>query len=513
MFETILWGSLVRLVQVASSAAPTILIGLVVAGVFARLLGLEGTRRLFGSGSWRALVQAWVIGMLLPVCALGVIPIVRQMRAAGISGGTILAFAITAPLFNPLSLLYGLSLSEPFVILAFAGCSLIVVAGVGLAWDRIFPHTKEPTSDSTPVEAGVKRIVAVLVVGLRELSGPSLPYLLLGIFGSVMMTATLPAGSLGTGTEHGDPLAPLVMATVALPVYVTPLQVMGQLGSMFLHGNSVGAAFTLLALGAGLNLGLIAWAFRNYGPLRAITLLLILIAIVLLLSYVVEDPLYPSQVEPAGHTHAFDLYCCPFHYESGGFPALAWRKLQDTVSLLDWGALAMLGVLLTGGVLWRWLDPQNRLEAWLESTEPGLIDQVAWYNRPLPAPVLGMATLVGLVALSLAGCFTYYPPAKDAFEEMKYHKTELLTALTQNPPDLELAKYHIPKLDDWIRRMQVGVYLRRGSASSDQQAQVWELLDRLEALEDSIGHEYPPELRKRAWKMNEAYTELRKSYD
>ena len=35
----------------------------------------------------------------------------REMRRSRVSGGAILAFAMTAPLFNPLSMLYGLTLS------------------------------------------------------------------------------------------------------------------------------------------------------------------------------------------------------------------------------------------------------------------------------------------------------------------------------------------------------------------------------------------------------------------
>ena len=65
--------------------------------------------------------------------------------------------------------------------------------------------------------------------------------------------------------EHKNPYAPLAMAGVAIPAYATPLVAMSQLGSMFQHANSVGAAFVLLTLGAGINLGLIAWVFRNYG--------------------------------------------------------------------------------------------------------------------------------------------------------------------------------------------------------------------------------------------------------
>ena len=67
---------------------------------------LSATRRLFGRGV-RGAVRGWAIGMVLPVCSLGVIPVARELRRGGVPGGTVLAFVLTAPLLNPISFLYG----------------------------------------------------------------------------------------------------------------------------------------------------------------------------------------------------------------------------------------------------------------------------------------------------------------------------------------------------------------------------------------------------------------------
>ena len=161
--DEVIWSVLLRMTQAGLQASPTILVGFFVAALFRRLLGPEHVRRLFGDQTWHALVQAWGIGMLLPVCSLGVVPVLREMRRAGISGGTILAFALAAPLFNPLSLLYGLTLSEPFTILAFATGSLIVVTVAGWSWDHWFPGTGPPETPPRPVGYGGKRLLAILV--------------------------------------------------------------------------------------------------------------------------------------------------------------------------------------------------------------------------------------------------------------------------------------------------------------------------------------------------------------
>ena len=129
--DTVLWGLLVRAGQLAVEASTTLLCGLLVAGVMRRMLGGDGTRRLFGGPGWNGLFRAWAVGTLLPVCSLGVIPIARELRRAGVPGGTVVAFVLAAPHINPLSLMYGLTLSEPVVIVCFAAASLLVAVAGG----------------------------------------------------------------------------------------------------------------------------------------------------------------------------------------------------------------------------------------------------------------------------------------------------------------------------------------------------------------------------------------------
>src|SRR5580704_17472457 len=136
MFVSLFWGIVVRTGQIAAESSTTLLCGLLVAGVMRRMLGAGGTRRLFGGAGWKGLLRAWGIGTLLPVCSLGVIPIAREMRRAGVRSGTILAFVLAAPHINLLSLLYGLTLSEPIVGICFALGSLVIALSAGALWDR-----------------------------------------------------------------------------------------------------------------------------------------------------------------------------------------------------------------------------------------------------------------------------------------------------------------------------------------------------------------------------------------
>ncbi len=94
--DTALIGGLVNALIGLAMASPTILIGLFIAALMRFYLGPEHSRRLFGGDSIRSLPQSWLMGMLLPVCSIGVIPIIREMRRIGMRPGAISAFALSA---------------------------------------------------------------------------------------------------------------------------------------------------------------------------------------------------------------------------------------------------------------------------------------------------------------------------------------------------------------------------------------------------------------------------------
>jgi uncharacterized protein len=512
MTDAFLWGGVLRFAQAFLQASPTILIGLIVAGVMRYLLGREGTRRLFGGDSRRSLLQAWLIGMLLPVCSLGVIPVIREMRRAGLSGGTILAFALSAPLFNPLSLLYGLTLSEPVAILSFALCSLVVVTGVGLIWDRLFPHTATEPEQQKPAPPGIRRMLAIPTVAAREAAGPVLFYTLGGLAGVVLLSSILPMGSLQSAAEHDDPWAPLFMSGIAIPAYATPMLAMSQLGAMFAHGNSVGAAFALLALGAGMNLGLLAWMIRTYGFRRSFTWMLLLEAVVVLLSYGVENPLYPTEIEPAGHTHAFDIYCAPFSAQSTNTRPLVIARLSRDLQFYEQWSAVGLGILLLCGVTLKLADCRGQVESWVTAAppEPSPGSQLVWHQRPVSGPVLGAALLLGLVMFSIVGCYAFYPDKNEVFEEMYIAKGEALSAAMSG--DRSHAVYWIEQWDDWTRKLQVGVYIRELALSDYHRIKARLLRDKLELLKHEVEDGHPEEVRQRALDVQTTYTRLRTAY-
>ena len=507
MLPMLLCGFAVRFVQSLAQAAPFILTGFFIAAVFRRFIGYEKLRQVFGGSEMSSLFKAWVIGMLLPVCSLGVIPVIVEMRRAGIKGGTILAFAMSAPLFNPLSMLYGLTLSEPLAILSFAACSLVIVTVVGMIWDRIFPGSELTGVPDESVHYGIRRMAALGVSAGREATGRSLKLVLCGLIGVGLLGAVIPHASLQHQFNHDQPLAPLKMAALGIPVYATPMLAMSQMGMMFQHANSIGAAFVLLALGAGMNLGLLVWMLGEYGPKRSAVWMSILLVVVVGLGYAVDRPLFPQDVDPANHTHAFDIYAQPFS-GSASFAQLASQsaeKLKRDILPYEWYSLELLALLMVAGCVVRLADRSGRIEAWIaevpEPTETGRMDIV------VPTPVLGGLALVGLVVFSGVGCYAYYPPASEVFEEISSARVNALS-----PGSVSHVAYHIDVYQEWTRKLEVGTFLRTGQLTDYQRWKARLVREHLEMLKHCVEDGEHDEARAWVSKIQRSHNRMRDAF-
>ena len=498
-------GALLRIIQALLQGAPFILSGICITALLERMIGSVGTKKLFGSNTIVSLFQSWCIGMALPGCSLGVIPICHQLRASGIAIGTIFAFALSSPLFDPLSMLYGLTLSKPFTIFAFAGCSLIVVTISGAIFDKIYPKTELNLPSQPQAPEGLRRIMAVAVGMARLTVGPMTAFIGIGLLGVGLMSMVLPYGILGGTMSHDNRWAPLIMTGVALPAYATPMVAMGQLGSMFQHGNSVGAAFILLCFGAGMNVGLLAWMLWHYGWKKLGIWFGLMLLIVIGISYGVEGPLYPKAIEASDHSHAFDRYCSPYRsgtVPNGGFTRDIIRRIKLETQTHEWFGISAIGILAACGVLLRLFDPQQKLDGWLH--RPPATDTVQTrFDIALPAPVIGLCGLAGIIVISIAGCFAYYPDPKEALEELRVASIESSTAaLSENT---QLCLHWIPICEGWNKRLIVGIYLREWAVHEDILARSKQYEKEIENLEHMFQHRsFPSAIRRQAIAVDNA---------
>lgn len=483
---SMLLSMLVRGAQVFVEASSTILCGLVVAGVLRAMVGPAGTRKLFGSPGWRGHLRAWAAGMLLPVCSLGVIPIARELRRSGVPSGTVLAFILAAPLLNPISFLYGLTLSEPFVICVYAGASLLLAMIAGKTWEYFLPTPIEDTTavDAEPLPApGLKRMFSIALWAGREAIGPVALYVILGIICSGALAGALPMGSLQPYMRHSDPWSVPLMALIAPVEFNSPLPGMMKIGLMFEHGNSVGAAFVLFVFGLGMNVGLFTWVARQFGLKRAIVWVGVVLIVVVALGFAFEPTLFPTGKEEADHTHAFDDFTAPFPPGTSVTVEMARDKIKERIEALETVALGAIGFLILLGLADRWISRRIDVTAWITRRPPAATVSASLLNRPIPGPVLGVLAILGLVIFSVYGAFIYYPPKEEVFDEMARVKVEAIDAAKHQRREDTVR--HLEHLDLLTRKLQVGIYLRTLHHDSAKAKIAEDFREEIEELRDA----------------------------
>ncbi|MFK7766156.1 MAG: permease [Mariniblastus sp.] len=508
MIEYFLAGGALRGAEVLMDAAIWIAFGCFIAAIFRNMLGPDKTRSLFGNQGRYGLLIGWGIGMLLPVCSLGVIPVVRELHRSGVKQGTIIAFGLTAPLFNPLSILYGLSLSDPIAIIVFSAAAMLIVTGLGVVWGKFI--SSESTTNKSPDEAnivaasGVRRSLAVIHGASTEMVSWSLVFIAIGVLVSAVTSVVFEHGTLQGETEPDNIFAPAFMACYVTPVYSTPLLAMSQIGGMFQHGNSIGAAFSLLILGAGINIGLLCWFGSAFGLKRVLTFMCLLLSMTLALAYAMDKPLYPKGVTPAGHTHAFDVYTHPFHKGQPGMWNAAWLGISERYEKSG-GAygLKLLGMLMLVGISFRIIETRWHLKSWLESQEEAPPSR---WDIVLPAWVIGMVACIGLIFVSIFGAYLYYPGPASLLSDLSAINANCVLAAKTG--DWEAVDKWVGYCDDLSRRLEVGVFLRTGNVSDFKRAKASAYREKLDELRDDIAAGQTSRTNEQAMELLQSYQRM-----
>jgi len=510
--EYYLSGGIVRGSQILIDASIWIAFGCFIAAIFRKMLGPEKTCLLFGNDSRFGLLIGWGVGMLLPVCSLGVIPVVRELHRAGVKPGTIISFGLTAPLFNPLSILYGLSLSDPLPLIFFSAAAMVIVTGLGASWGKLFYRGDADSADRSADQesvssSGVRRSLSVIFAASTEMVSWSLVFIVIGIAASATTAVLFAHGSLQGETEPDKVFAPVFMAFYVTPVYSTPLLAMSQIGGMFQHGNSVGAAFSLLILGAGVNAGLLCWFGFAFGFRRFLAFLFLLFVMTIGLAYAMDKPLYPKGVTPSGHTHAFDVYTHPFQ-NSGGEKLYdrAFAEVRQHLDKNGSSGVTLLGILAIGGICLRLIGTWWDLPGWLQK---GSQSSSRW-EIALPAWVIGIVACLGLIAVSVLGTYLYYPNPDLLLDDLSSINGNCVVAAKTG--DWEGVEKWVLYCDDLSRRLEVGVFLRTGGVSEFQRAKAKVYRKKLDELRDDIAAGLTARTDEQAMELYRAFLQLRKAF-
>ena len=267
--------ALTSLWNVLAMMAPWLLAGFLLAGVVSVLLPRSWVVGVMGRArGWCGVLNAVLIGVPLPVCSCGVLPLTAGLRKAGAGKGAVAGFLISTPQTGIDSILATFALMGPVFAVArplaafatgLAGGVAVDVLTRGEADAATTENPKkeghcccchchehvEPSESARSVEANP--LVRILRTGYGELLGEVAHPLAVGLVVAAVVTAFVPANFFATAFGGNDWLAMPAMVLLGFPMYVCSTASIPIAASLVAKGLTPGAAFDFLMVGPAIN--------------------------------------------------------------------------------------------------------------------------------------------------------------------------------------------------------------------------------------------------------------------
>ncbi len=275
----------------ALESAPALVLAYLMAGFMSVLLprsSVEWMRK--GSAGMQAL-RGMTVGLPLPICSCGVVPLYRTLIKRGAPMTAAMAFLVATP---------ELGLDAIFLSIPLLGGTMTVVRVLGavivaltVGWlvaklspgvpNRSLPHHE---ADQDAADAGVFDTVRRAVgIGFGEVVDHTAPWIILGLIIAAGVTPMVESGLLGSIPRGLDVV---VFAIIGMPIYVCAAAATPLVAVLLAGGVSPGAALAFLLTGPATNVTTFGVLAQLHGRRTAVTFSLTIIGLSLVLGWIVN---------------------------------------------------------------------------------------------------------------------------------------------------------------------------------------------------------------------------------
>ncbi len=315
--------------------APWLLLGAFVAGVLHVLLPRDFVRRQL-TGRW-SVPKAVALGVPLPLCSCGVIPVAISLREQRASRGATVGFLISTPQTGVDSILVSAAmLGWPFAIFKVLAALVTGIVG-GLITDAMEPKSNElPTI--RPGVAGhagrrtLRQAVRDLVDHALEIMHSIWGWLVVGVLLSAAISTLVPQTALTGLAAYGGLAAMSFALAVSLPLYVCATASVPIAAALVAGGLPTGAALVFLMAGPATNVATIGSIRKTIGGRALVVYLATIIVGSMVAGLLFDQVLAPAAGDSHVHEH----------------PVTWWGVASAVVlmALVGWFAVSDLGRLL-----------------------------------------------------------------------------------------------------------------------------------------------------------------------
>ncbi len=305
-----------------SEMAPWLLLGFLFAGLCGSLISNTFIERHLAGNHFSSILKSVLVGIPLPICSCGIIPLAASLREKGASKGAVAAFTAATPQSGVDSILATWSLMGWTFTIARLTANFI--SGILAGWvinllekrSEISTTTKisfspnnnspkpcccqqskktsvtvETQSTCQPTETNkvclVKHLQKIFHEGFVKLPADLAKYLFIGLLLGAAFSTFLPNDLMSNYTEH-PLLTYAVITAVAVPLYVCATGSIPFAFSLLHFGVSPGAVLVFLIAGPATNTATIVSLFKIIGKKETLIYLFLLIAVAWVSGFVLD---------------------------------------------------------------------------------------------------------------------------------------------------------------------------------------------------------------------------------
>ncbi|MEC8895321.1 MAG: permease [Planctomycetota bacterium] len=248
------WHSFLNL---ALQSAPALLLGYFLAGLVAVFLPVSSVRWLGRGSSASQAVRGVAIGLPLPVCSCGVVPLYRALVERGVPATAALAFLVATPEIGIDAVLLSLPLlGGSFTLMRIAAAAVLALAVAVIVGRTISarPATEGTAAaaakEAAPAGGLLDKLSGGIRTGLGTLVDHTGPWVLVGLVVAALVGPLVQDSWLAQTDRY---LQVLLFAVLGIPVYVCASGATPMVAVLLAGGVSPGAALAFLLTGPATN--------------------------------------------------------------------------------------------------------------------------------------------------------------------------------------------------------------------------------------------------------------------
>ena len=306
-------------IMLTMETAPALIFGLGVGALLQSLGGKVSLGWLMRGSSFGQAVRGALVGVPIPVCACGVLPIAQSLRQRGGSASLVVAFLIAAPELGVETFALTVQfLGWEFAIARlFAALVLAIIAGVVLAARKAKGEgISQAQLDSDHIVGGEKHQVwhKRFFAHFDNLLSHVGPWTVVGLIVAAYAAVALEQNAVSFSGAH-PALQVLAITALAIPSYVCAASATPLAAILVANGLSPGAALTGLLLGPATNVATFGYLRTQFGKRGTRGLLVALLLSAWAMAALGHLTL-PNQIPAMDHQH-----------DHGGHSFWAWGML------------------------------------------------------------------------------------------------------------------------------------------------------------------------------------------